>query len=69
MPKQRQPKEPPVVPKAYAGQWIAWDPQQTKIVASARTWQEAKQAAIAAGEPHPLLAKAPRPTVRFVGGA
>ena len=63
-----QQEKPPVVPKEYAGQWIAWDQEQTQIVASGRTYEEACQAAIAAGEEHPLLAKAPSAKVRFVGG-
>jgi hypothetical protein len=58
---------PPLVPKRFAGLWIAWDHKQTRIVASARSFAEARQAAIDAGEPKPLLAKAPRADVRFVG--
>ncbi len=62
------PKHPPTVPKRYAGQWIAWDQEQTRIVSSGSTYDEAYEAAIAAGEQHPLLAKAPAANVRFVGG-
>ncbi len=65
---RKQPNEPPIVPKKYAGQWIAWDHEQTRIVASGRTYDEAYDAAIQAGEKHPLLAKAPQANVRFVGG-
>jgi len=63
-----QEEKPPVVPKQYAGQWIAWNQEQTQIVASGRTYEEARQAAIAAGADRPLLAKAPSAKVRFVGG-
>ena len=68
MSNQQSPKHPPTVPKQYAGQWIAWDQQQTQIVASGSTYDEAYQAAIKAGERQPLLAKAPPANVRFVGG-
>jgi hypothetical protein len=66
---ERRSKEPPIVPIKYAGQWIAWNGQQTRIIASGSTWQEARQAAIAAGEPDPVLDKVPRARVRFVGRA
>lgn len=62
-------KQPPLVPKKYAGQWIAWNHKQTKIVACGRTFAEAKRAADEAGVSDPLLAKVPRADVRFVGGA
>ena len=67
MTKQKQ-KQPPIVPKKYAGQWIAWDHDQTRIIASGRTFAEVLDAARAAGEPDPLLEKVPRSDVRFVGG-
>jgi hypothetical protein len=58
----------PPVPRKYAGQWIAWNRAQTAVVASGRTFDEARRAAEAAGEPNPILAKAPRANVRFLGG-
>ena len=61
--------QPPTVPKRYAGLWVAWDQRQTKIVASGRTFAEARKRAVAAGEPDPVLAKAPKAGVRFVGGS
>ena len=57
-----------VVPIEYAGQWIAWDQTGTRIVASGRTIEEALRAAEAAGEKEPVLAKAPKAGVHFVGG-
>ena len=59
---------PPTVPKKYAGKWIVWNYQRTKIVASGDSFVEAKQAAAAAGESKPIFAKAPRADVRFIGG-
>ena len=57
-----------VVPIQYAGQWIAWDQTGTRIVASGRTIDEALRGAEEAGEKEPVLAKAPKAGVRFVGG-
>ncbi len=58
-----------MVPIRYAGLWVAWDRRQTKIIASGRTLAEAKARADAAGEPDPVLAKAPKADARFVGGS
>ena len=60
--------ETPVVPKECGGKWIAWNFQRTRILATGRTFAEAKQAAEAIGEHKPVLAKAPRADVRFLGG-
>jgi hypothetical protein len=60
-------QSPPFVPIKYAGQWIAWDHEETRIVASGRTFAEAKAAAEQAGESKPVLVKAPLADVRFVG--
>jgi hypothetical protein len=56
-----------VVPIEYAGQWIAWNDQGTRIVASGHTLPEAVQAATAAGAAHPVFAKVPKSDVRFAG--
>jgi hypothetical protein len=67
---ERQPEplpEAPVVPIEYAGRWIAWNRELTRIIASGSTFDEAHDAAVAAGEPRPVLGKAPRPDVWFVG--
>ncbi len=58
----------PVVPRKFAGQWIAWNRARNTIVASGRTLDDARRAAEAAGEMEPILAKAPRAYVRFLGG-
>jgi hypothetical protein len=58
----------PIVPREFAGQWIAWNRSRTAIVASGRTLEDARRASHAAGEPEPILAKAPRANVRFLGG-
>jgi len=60
--------ETPVVPQECGGKWIAWNFERTKILATGRTFAEAKQAAEACGETKPVLAKAPRADVRLLGG-
>lgn len=60
--------QPPRVPSHYCGQWIAWNREQTQIVASGPTLPSARAAAITAGESQPILTKAPDAKVRFVGG-
>ena len=68
MSDHEKPSQLPLVPKRLAGQWIAWDQNQSRIIASGRTFEDARAAAIEAGETDPLLAKAPPSDVRFVGG-
>jgi hypothetical protein len=66
-PPSESPPESPVVPIEYAGLWIAWNRDLDRIIASGSTFNEAYDAAIAAGEPRPVLGKAPRADVWFVG--
>lgn len=63
-----QPHEVPTVSKEYSGKWIAWNFERTQIIASGRTLVEAKRASEVLGEKRPVLAKAPRANVRFIGG-
>jgi hypothetical protein len=56
-----------VVPREYAGLWIAWNHEGTRIVASGRSLDEAAAGAAASGEARPVFAKAPKAEVRFVG--
>ena len=67
MANDTKPVESPIVPLEYAGKWIAWTHEHTRIIASGRTFQEANDAAKAAGEADPIFAKAPKADVRFVG--
>ena len=59
---------PPIVPIEYAGKWIAWDFDETKIIASGRSYKETLLAAEATGETRPILVKTPDARVRFIGG-
>jgi hypothetical protein len=57
----------PTVPKEYAGKWIAWDHEMTRIVASGNSLVEAMQAAKTVGEADPVIGKVPRANVRLIG--
>ena len=45
--------------RPYAGQWVAWNRDQTAIVARGSTFDEAKRAAVDAGERELILAQVP----------
>ena len=47
--------EPEVLPQSLAGNWIAWSFDGLRIVAHAKTLEEAEQLAHAAGEPEPIF--------------
>ena len=66
---QDQPRQRPSVPKEFGGQWIAWNFDVTKIVASADTLENCAEAAAKAGELNPQFEKVPRPNVRIIGMA
>lgn len=57
----------PTVPREYAGQWIAWNRDLTKIIASSSTAAGALQGAKDAGELAPVLAKSPPASKRLIG--
>jgi hypothetical protein len=59
----------PVVPREYAGKWIAWNREGTRILAAAEELNAAEQAAREAGENRPRLERVPRADARIVGGA
>ena len=58
MRRDRSPDTSRVSPE-YAGLWTVWNREQTRIIGSGHTFEEAKQAAAAAGEQAVILAKAP----------
>jgi hypothetical protein len=62
-----KPHEPPVIAKAYAGQWIAWNRERTAIVASGPSLREVAEAARAAGEREPGLEWVPPANRRIIG--
>jgi hypothetical protein len=56
-----------VVPKTYGGRWIAWNGDQTEIIAHAATPSEAQAAARAAGENDSVLEWVPPADRRLIG--
>ncbi|HLN33030.1 MAG TPA: hypothetical protein VK395_35195 [Gemmataceae bacterium] len=64
-----QREQPPntVVPVKYAGKWIAWNQDRTRILGGGSTIQEAQAAAQAAGEAEPGYEWVPPADRRIVG--
>jgi hypothetical protein len=62
-----QTKHQPTVPREYAGKWIAWDHDITRIVASGNSLVDVLKSAEEAGEPDPVLDKVPRVDVHLIG--
>lgn len=60
-------KEIPIVPIEYAGQWIAWNEDHTKIITSAKGLPEAHKKALKTGEEHFWMEKIPSSTDFFSG--
>ncbi len=61
-------QEPQPVTEEYSGKWIAWNEEQTRIVASGETFDEAEEAAKKAGVKRPVMEKVPPLEGGFVGG-
>ena len=47
---RRQAQEPETIPRELAGRWIAWSADGLRIIGSGKTFQEAVEAATAAGD-------------------
>ena len=65
--KQSLPQQTVLVPKKYAGRWLAWNHDRTAIVASGDTVQVVKAAAHAAGETDPRFEWVPPANRRLIG--
>jgi hypothetical protein len=61
-------KQRPVVPEEFAGKWIAWSSDASRIIASGDSLKETIAAAESAGEPDPAYEWVPPANVRLVGG-
>jgi hypothetical protein len=65
-PMARGRRSQPRVPNELTGKWVAWDRDETRIVASGDTFDAAKQSAAAAGQSAVLMARVPsQPRFRF----
>ena len=53
--KMTHPRRPKVAPVEYAGQWVAWNKDETDIIAHGTDVAKVRAASIAAGNPDPLL--------------
>ena len=59
----------PAAPIEYAGQWVAWNKQQTKIVAHGFKVAEVHEASLVAGHPKAIFQKVPEADVYFIGAS
>lgn len=57
MPETKTLKRPIPAPAEYAGKWVAWDRNRTRILASGTDVAAVRAAAVAAGESDPLMQK------------
>lgn len=64
----RQSGRPALAPIQFAGKWVAWNWDRTKIVAHGETMADADAAAMATGEKY-VLQKLTPPEVIFIGAA
>lgn len=53
--KKRFPNGPQPAPLEYAGQWVAWNKDRTRIVAHGARFGKVRAEAIAAGYSEPLM--------------
>ena len=58
--KLNHPRRPAAPPAEYAGQWVAWNKEQTEVLAHGKTLKEAAEAATAAGVSDALFMPVPR---------
>lgn len=61
------PRRPKPAPLEFAGEWVAWNADETAIVAHGADVAAVRAAAMAAGHPDALLQKVARPDRTFVG--
>ena len=62
--KVKRAPEPESIPRELAGRWIAWSSDGLRIIGSGTTFQEAIEAANAAGDPDAIFEVAPGPYLR-----
>ena len=60
-------RRPQTIPLEFAGRWIAWSPDGMKIVASGGSFEEAEQAAAAAGFAEVAVERVPEGRQRIIG--
>jgi hypothetical protein len=65
--KLADPRRPKPAPVEFAGQWIAWNKDQTEVIAHGTDVAKVRAEAIAAGQPDALLEVVHRPDRMRVG--
>lgn len=68
MSENQEVKQRPVVSEEFAGKWVAWSSDGSRIVASGGSLKETVAAAKSAGEADPAFEWIPPANVRLVGG-
>jgi hypothetical protein len=63
--KAGSPSEVPIVPRAYAGKWIAWSEDGRRIIAVGDRFDSCEQAATRAGFPADRIAIERVPETRY----
>jgi hypothetical protein len=60
---------PPPAPPEFAGQWVAWNRERTKIVAHGKNVAMVHSEAAAAGHANAILQRVRSPHSSFIGAA
>lgn len=60
---------PAPAPIEFAGQWIAWNKERSRIVAHGTEMASVHREAVAAGFPDAILQRVRRPDANFIGAA
>ena len=65
--KMADPRRPKLAPVEYAGQWVAWNKDETEIIAHGTDVAKVRAAAVAAGQTCAILEKVHLPDRMQVG--
>ena len=65
--RPHDPRSNKAVPLAYAGKWVAWNADHSRIVAHAATFRQLWEHVRAEKIDDPVFEKVPQADVRFVG--
>lgn len=65
--KQAMIGRPQPAPAEYAGEWVAWNEDETRIVAHGTELAKVRAAAVAAGVDDPIFQKVRRPNAVHLG--
>ena len=63
------PRRPKPAPPEFAGEWVAWNREQTEVIAHGLHLAEVHQTALAAGHPDTVMQKVRRPDAVFIGAS